>query len=204
MDYNDVPLFIRIVEAGSFSKAATALGLQKSTVSRNVARLEDDLGVGLLQRTTRQLALTEAGKTFYERVRAAVAGLDEAAGTARTSAASRVERCAVSAPPDADSDSIGIATAVARFVERYPKGIHVEMSLEGPGGFVAEGFDSGRPSGPPRGLLTHRPQGRNLVLRGLRVPRLPEKPWDTETSRRSGLARSACCSRRMAADPLGR
>ena len=48
MDYNDIPVFIRVVETSSFTKAADALGLQKSSVSRSITRLENDLGVRLL------------------------------------------------------------------------------------------------------------------------------------------------------------
>jgi DNA-binding transcriptional LysR family regulator len=141
MDYNDIPLFVRVVEAGSFSAAAAALATQKSTVSRNVARLEQDLGVRLLQRTTRKLVLTEAGRAFYERVRATVSALDEAAGTAQELGGEPRGVVRVTAPPDSDSDSIGISRALTRFVEGHPK-IHVELSLTARRiDLVAEGMD---------------------------------------------------------------
>jgi DNA-binding transcriptional LysR family regulator len=66
MDLNRVAVFVRVVETESFTAAAAALGLPKSSVSRAVSRLEDDLGVRLLQRTTRKLSLTDAGRTYYE------------------------------------------------------------------------------------------------------------------------------------------
>ena len=78
-----MPLFVRIVERGSFSAAAADLGVQRSSVSRAIARLEKALDVRLLQRTTRKLALTDAGQAFYERVRGAVSGIEEALDTAR-------------------------------------------------------------------------------------------------------------------------
>ncbi|WP_187322862.1 LysR family transcriptional regulator [Paracidovorax avenae] len=65
--------FVRVAEAGSFSAAARRHGLTPSAVSRQVARLEKTLGVSLLQRTTRQLRLTEAGLEVLERGRAMVA-----------------------------------------------------------------------------------------------------------------------------------
>jgi DNA-binding transcriptional LysR family regulator len=141
MDYNDIPLFVRVVETGSFSAAAAALDTQKSTVSRNVARLEEDLGVRLLQRTTRKLVLTDAGKVFYERVRGAISGLEEAAGTAQDLGGEPKGVVRVTAPPDADSEAIGLSRLVARFIEQNPK-IHVELSLTSRRvDLVAEGFD---------------------------------------------------------------
>ena len=78
VDLNHIAMFVRVVEDESFSAAAKALGLPKSSVSRSVARLEEDLGVRLLHRTTRKLSLTEAGRAFFDRVRDPMAGLDEA------------------------------------------------------------------------------------------------------------------------------
>src|SRR3546814_5695506 len=58
-------IFAEVVECGGFSAAARRLGVSKSAVSKQVARLEDRLGVRLLNRTTRRLSLAEAGATFY-------------------------------------------------------------------------------------------------------------------------------------------
>lgn len=63
----DTFTFARVVEAGSFTGAGKLLGLPTSTVSRRVARLEDQLGVRLLQRTTRALHLTDAGRVYHAR-----------------------------------------------------------------------------------------------------------------------------------------
>ncbi len=65
MDLNEAAVFVKVVEAGSFSAAARLLELPTSTVSTRVARLERRLGVTLLQRTTRRLHLTEAGELYY-------------------------------------------------------------------------------------------------------------------------------------------
>ena len=63
MDVNDVLIFTRVAQAGSFSKAAKLLRVPLSTVSRRVAELEAELGVPLLIRTTRSLKITEVGRT---------------------------------------------------------------------------------------------------------------------------------------------
>lgn len=65
MDFNEAAVFVRVVQAGSFSAAAKQLGLPTSTVSTRVSRLEKRLGITLLQRTTRKLNLTEAGTAYY-------------------------------------------------------------------------------------------------------------------------------------------
>jgi DNA-binding transcriptional LysR family regulator len=66
-DVTAMIVFARVVELSGFSAAAQALGLSKSAVSKQISRLEDRLGTRLLNRTTRQLSLTEAGAAFYER-----------------------------------------------------------------------------------------------------------------------------------------
>jgi DNA-binding transcriptional LysR family regulator len=78
MDLNRATTFVRVVETGGFTRAAEALGLPPSSVSRSVAKLETDLGVTLLERTTRKVTLTDAGRAFFERAREALAGLEEA------------------------------------------------------------------------------------------------------------------------------
>ena len=70
--------FSAVVDAGSFVKAAEALGLPKAAMSRYVADLETRLGVRLLHRTTRRLSLTEEGEVFYARAKELLAGVDEA------------------------------------------------------------------------------------------------------------------------------
>jgi len=139
MDYNDVPLFVRVVENGSFTAADDALGREKSSVSRSIARLEDDLGVRLLQRSTRHLSLTDAGQAFYERVRAALNGVDEAASAAQELGSEPRGIVRVSGPPDIDS--LGVPEMLAEFSEKYPK-IHVDLVLTSRAvDLVAEGFD---------------------------------------------------------------
>src|SRR5882672_12732054 len=66
MDLNEILVFARVVQAGSFTMAAAQLGMPKSTVSRKVSELEERLRARLLQRTTRKLSLTDAGRTYYD------------------------------------------------------------------------------------------------------------------------------------------
>src|ERR1700728_2784065 len=66
IDLNEMLVFARVVQAGSFTKAAAQLGMPKSTVSRKVFELEERLKTRLLQRTTRKLGLTDIGRTYYD------------------------------------------------------------------------------------------------------------------------------------------
>src|SRR5262245_9583639 len=66
MDLNELVVFARVVQAGSFIAAAKVLDMPKSTVSRKVADLEERLDARLLQRTTRKLSLTDAGRILYD------------------------------------------------------------------------------------------------------------------------------------------
>jgi DNA-binding transcriptional LysR family regulator len=77
-DLNDLYFFTSVVQHGGFSAAARNIGVEKTRLSRRVAALEKRLGVRLLQRTTRALALTEAGRRFFERCVATVEGAQAA------------------------------------------------------------------------------------------------------------------------------
>jgi DNA-binding transcriptional LysR family regulator len=79
MDYlAALRMFVRAVEVGSFSKAASCTNTKTSTVSRAIAGLEEDLGVSLFHRTTRRAHLTEPGAVFYKHARGVLRGLEEA------------------------------------------------------------------------------------------------------------------------------
>jgi DNA-binding transcriptional LysR family regulator len=77
-EQSDVAVFVRVVELGSFTRAADALEISKAAVSKYVNRLEQRLSARLLHRTTRRLALTEAGEALFARSAAALAELGEA------------------------------------------------------------------------------------------------------------------------------
>lgn len=65
----DIPMFVGLSDARHFGRAAAALGIPASTLSRRIVALEKELGVALVNRSTRSFALTEAGRTLYERAR---------------------------------------------------------------------------------------------------------------------------------------
>ena len=73
----EMMVFVQVVEAGSFSEAARMMMMTPSTVSKLVARLENRLGIRLIERSTRRLALTKEGEFYYERSQQLLASLDE-------------------------------------------------------------------------------------------------------------------------------
>jgi DNA-binding transcriptional LysR family regulator len=77
-DLNDVAVFVKVAQFGSFSRAARALGMPVSTVSRKVTSLEDQLGVTLMQRTTRKLSLTAQGRAYYDQCSEPLSRLSDA------------------------------------------------------------------------------------------------------------------------------
>ncbi len=76
--FADLEAFAAVVESGTFSAAGERLGIAKSVVSRRISQLESRLGSRLMNRTTRRLALTDAGKNFYQRAVQILADLDDA------------------------------------------------------------------------------------------------------------------------------
>jgi|SRR5579859_5602475 len=126
MDLNRVSLFVRVVETSSFTAAAHSLGLRKSSVSRAVSRLEEDLGVRLLDRTTRKLILTDAGRAYFNRVREALSFVDEANADVQEMGHEPQGTVRMTAIP-AFAETF-LADVLVRFVRRYPK-IKVELVL---------------------------------------------------------------------------
>jgi DNA-binding transcriptional LysR family regulator len=78
IDLNELYLFARVVEQKSFASAARFLGVPKSTLSRKISQLEDRLGVRLLQRSTRQLSVTEIGHIYHQHCAAMIAEAESA------------------------------------------------------------------------------------------------------------------------------
>jgi len=76
--FDDLEVFAKVVVVGSMSAAAREMGLSPAVISKRMQRLEERLGTRLLNRTTRQISLTESGQGFYERVVAILAGVEEA------------------------------------------------------------------------------------------------------------------------------
>lgn len=119
-------VFTKVVEEGSFSSAARALKLTPSAVSKQIGRLEDRLGVRLLNRTTRQLSATEEGDAFYQRCVRILTDMEEAelAVSQRHSAPRGTLRvnCGVA------FGKHQISPLIPEFLDRYPE-VNVEMTL---------------------------------------------------------------------------
>jgi DNA-binding transcriptional LysR family regulator len=126
VDPNDLLLFARIVEAGSFSRAADRVGLPKSTVSRRVGLLEARLGERLLQRTTRRLVVSEFGAILLEHARRVVDEVEAAGALAQHRQHEPVGKLRISAPPDFANASLN--EVIARFLALYPT-VTLEIDL---------------------------------------------------------------------------
>src|SRR3546814_13913604 len=74
--FSEMETFVLVAETGSFTDAAKELHLTPSAVSKMISRLEDRLGARLLQRTTRRVSMTVAGRTYYDQARGILAELD--------------------------------------------------------------------------------------------------------------------------------
>ncbi|MEU5695287.1 LysR family transcriptional regulator [Actinosynnema sp. NPDC020468] len=145
---DDVAVFVRVVDAGGFTAAAEALRVPKSTVSRRVARLERRLGTRLLNRTTRAVTPTEAGRAFYARASAALAELHDAASAAFDEREVPRGTVRLVAPPDVGSEVL--PGLLAAFVEEHPR-VRVEVTLlVDPPDLVESGLDVGLRVGAPR------------------------------------------------------
>jgi DNA-binding transcriptional LysR family regulator len=122
----DMRAFVRVVEQQSFAAAAKALGLTSSAVSKLVSRLEDRLGVCLLHRTTRRLALTSEGEVYFARARRIIAEIDDAEIEVTRMRGAPRGRLHVNT-----STGFGVhqlAPALPEFLERYPE-ITVDISI---------------------------------------------------------------------------
>jgi DNA-binding transcriptional LysR family regulator len=122
-------MFQQVVDDGSFAAAARKFDMSAAVVTRLVGDLEDHLGVRLLQRTTRRLALTDAGQAYLARVRHILNDIDEAHGAAQAHAQEMSGVIRILTPPIFGVHILG--PLVAEFGQRYPKvilDIHVEST----------------------------------------------------------------------------
>jgi DNA-binding transcriptional LysR family regulator len=126
LDLNDIIVFARVVEAGSFTAAARLLAMPKTTVSRRIAALEHEVGVRLLQRTTRSLNLTDAGRLYYEQSSQGLRTIEEANLRLAQARAEPSGTIRISAPVGFGGHFL--IRAVVDFLAIYPK-TNVELRL---------------------------------------------------------------------------
>ena len=136
---NDIAVFVRVVDSGSFTAAAERLGISKSVVSKYVTRLEDRLGARLLNRTTRRLSLTEAGSVFYERSRQGLADIEDAQAEVSRLQGEPRGKLRLNAPMS--FGILHVAPALPEFLNLHPD-VTVDMNLDDRiVDMIEEGFD---------------------------------------------------------------
>lgn len=139
MDLSALTAFVKIVQIGSFTGAAKALGGHKAGLSRTLAQLEKHLGVRLLERTTRRVRLTAVGQAIYDRAVAVLAAVDDIESTA---AAQHGEpRGLLRVLADPELGPTGVGRWVNAYAERFPQ-VRVEIDFTGRDvDLLHEGFD---------------------------------------------------------------
>jgi DNA-binding transcriptional LysR family regulator len=131
--------FVRVVEAGNFTKAADTLDLPNATVTRLIQALEQDLKVKLLHRTTRAVTVTPAGASYYERVVPLLAELSDIESSTRLSQGLPAGKVRVEAP--AAIGALVIVPALHGFQREYPE-VQIELGVGNRrSDLVAEGVD---------------------------------------------------------------
>lgn len=139
VDLDDIGLFVQVVRYGSFSQTGRRLGMPSNTVSRRIQQFEERLGVRLMQRSTRRLALTDAGRTLHERCAAAVDGLGQAVQD--LIAGSRMPSGMVRVALPADFFDFYEMAWVAKFLDAHPL-VQLDFVLsDSTTDLIAEGID---------------------------------------------------------------
>lgn len=157
MGLDDALIFTRVVECHSFTSAAQTLNMQKSTVSRRLAQLEERLGVRLLNRTTRKLRLTEVGQAYYERCRQIMQEFAEAEQAIMQLQREPTGLLRVTSP--IEFGQLFLGGVVGDFMREYPA-IQVEVELTTR---IVDPVEDGVDIAIHRG----RPQDSSLVARAM-------------------------------------
>lgn len=136
---NDLILFAHVIDAGSFTRASDLTGLPKSTLSRRLSELEDDLGERLMQRSTRRLVLTDFGESILEYARRLSDETEAASALAQHRQVTPHGTLRVSLPPE--FRELSIVQIVTEFSRKYPN-VRLELDLSSRRvDVVAERFD---------------------------------------------------------------
>ncbi len=124
-DLTGIAIFTNVARLGGFTAAAKAMGLSKSTVSKQIARLEDRLGARLFNRTTRRLALTEIGAAYFERCRRIVEEAEEAELAVTQMHSEPVGTLRINAP--VSFGLLHVAPLLGEFMSRHPA---IEVAID--------------------------------------------------------------------------
>ncbi|MFB9136665.1 LysR family transcriptional regulator [Vibrio olivae] len=125
--FSSLPVFVRVVECGSFSLAAQQLKITKSAVSKRINQLEDELGTRLLNRTTRTLSLTHAGKRYFDYASQAVHFAQQGLDSVTELQGSPQGVLTLTAPMS--FGVVYIAPLINEFIQRYPN-VDIDLHLE--------------------------------------------------------------------------
>ena len=165
LDLNQMALFVQVVQAGSFAEAARRLAMPPTTLSRQVAQLEDALQSRLLQRTTRKLTLTDAGRTLFDQCAEQIHALNNAAS--QLAGASQAPKGGIRVAAAAGFFEFFQMEWIAEFLRHYP-GVQLEFVLaDAMADFIGEGIDvafRGSPELPDSSLVARKVASGHLVL----------------------------------------
>jgi LysR family transcriptional regulator, regulator for bpeEF and oprC len=146
MNVTALNAFVKVVQTGSFTRAADALGTQKAYLSRVVTQLEKELGVRLLERTTRSLSLTEVGRELFERAVGILAAVDDAQRAVQH--AQGEPRGMLRLTCGVEFGLIAVSAWIDGYLKRYPQ-VQIEADFTGRiVDIVHEGFDLAIRVGP--------------------------------------------------------
>lgn len=143
-----IDVFVRVVQAGSFAAAARLLGMPTTTVSARIARLEERLGVTLIQRSTRRMHVTEAGEAYFVHCVEALGALE--AGESRLAAAGSDPSGLLRVTAPSDIANTVLAPLCERFLAAFPK-VDIELMVTNRQvDLIGEGVDLAIRAGPMR------------------------------------------------------
>ena len=138
--FNDINIFVRSAQTKSFSVAARQLGMSPSAVSKAVMRLEENLGIRLMNRTTRKITLTDDGAAFYERCRQILGELEEA--ELELVQSQSIPTGTLRIDLTTELGQLHIIPALPQFIERYPD-LKLNISLSNRiADVIEEGIDA--------------------------------------------------------------
>ncbi len=161
--FENAKVFAAVVEAGGFTPAAARLGLSRAAASKHVQQLEERLGARLLERTTRRVSVTEAGRAFYQQCRRILADLEEAERAAGELHNEPRGELRVIAPTNFGLAEIG--TAITDLIVAYPR-LHINLTFNDRVTDPIEGgYDIAISVGRPRGTSS------SLIVRKLNTSR---------------------------------